>query len=233
MKPIVRVIVLSTIICLLMGYVIGSAVLSSRTVPTLFDSVVMDIVDRDTRLYLTEDELYGMIKSEKDVQRIEEIIRSHSMVRTAECYQTTDRVLHVRVEQRVPLLRVITGSESYFVDRDYRRMPVRESVKDPVLLAEGRIGERMAVNELAKFAEWLQTNDYWRERIARVTVRDVRHVEIVQKDAEPRILLGPIDGYKEKLNRVRTFNTEGLAKMADRPTYKELDVQYNGQVVGR
>lgn len=244
MKPVVRNILLSLVVCLILTYVIGSAVYTSRQVryeqlPTL----VFDIRDRDTRLYLTEQELQTLAdrhlsKAENREQSIrtqslEDVIRAHPMVRTAECFLESDGTMHVRITQRVPLVRIITSAESYIVDTDRRRMPIRESITDPLLVAEGNIGERMATHEIADFAVWLRGEHYWRERVASVRVINPKMVEIIRTDAEPKIILGEWSDYAGKLRRVRTYYEQGIERMSTPPTYRELDLRFSNQVIAR
>ena len=59
-----------------------------------------------------------------------------------------------------------------------------------------------------------------------------KQIVLQQKGDAPRIRLGALDGYRTKLKKVRTF-IEHTPEEMNLPQYKELDVQYDNQVLGR
>ena len=175
----------------------------------------------------------GIPMQQIPLQQMEEAVLSHHMVRTAQCYATSDSTIIVNLTQRIPLLKVTTATDSYYVDTDRERMPLSNKVKTDVIAVTGRVGERMAKDEIAEFVLWLQDNTYWSERIARIDILEGKQLLLYQTDNQPRIMLGRLDEYEDKLHRVRLFQETLPVKLPDAPKYKELDVRYKGQVVGR
>ena len=97
------------------------------------------IEDKAERSYLTEVELTQLLRANDlypvgrtlapaELHRIEKTIAHHPMVRTAECYVTPRNEVRIRLTQRVPLLRVQTAVETYFIDTDRRVMQARPEV---------------------------------------------------------------------------------------------------------
>lgn len=208
------------------------------------------IEDREERLYLTEIELTQLLRA-KDLypvnrvvapttlHQIEKTIAQHPMVRTAQCYITPRGEMRIRITQRVPLLRVQTPIEVYFIDTDRRVMAYRESVRDKVPVVTGNVGVTQASNSLADFALWLQKNDYWRPRIHHLQVQNPQMVYIylhLNTDSETvtfhRVVLGSMRGYEAKLNKLRVFMEDGKEALKDKH-YRELDLRFRGQIVGR
>ena len=206
-------------------------------------SLTITIEDSDERQYVGEEELTKLIRTNSlypvarpivsiSTDAIERVIRSHDMVRTAECYLTTDNGVRIRLTQRVPLVRVVTANESYFVDTDRKIMPVRASVTTPVITATGNIGTRMAQEELSDFVEWLLSERYWRERIASIEVRNPKLVLLHQKSGQACIVLGEWAQAPAKLRKLREWYKKA-PEGVDISVYKEVDIRYNHQVVGR
>ena len=208
------------------------------------------IEDREERLYLTEIELTQLLRA-KDLypvnrvvapttlHQIEKTIAQHPMVRTAQCYITPRGEMKIRITQRIPLLRVQTPIEVYFIDTDRRVMAYRESVRDKVPVVTGHVGVTQASNSLADFALWLQKNDYWRARIHHLHVQNPQMVYIylhLNTDSETvtfhRVVLGSMRGYEAKLNKLRVFLEDGKEALKDKQ-YMEIDLRFKGQVVGR
>lgn len=231
-------------IAVAVGYMVGSAITFSRYhEPHTCQQVHWTIEDWGERKYVTIEELERVLRTnaiypktlQRDdiqTQKIESTLQNHPMIRTAECYVSEEGEVFITLTQRQPILRVITGAESYLVDSDRRRMSVRETIKDHLLLAEGNIGERMATHELAEFALWLQSNPYWRERITTVRVRTPHYMELIQTGGEPRIVVDGLSKVEKQLAKLRKYN-EGMANLNEKPAYHELDIRFEGQVVGR
>lgn len=225
---------------------VAAVVWGYKMTPTSEPCVSLDytIADRDERLYLSEAELNQLLRTENlypvgrpmdliSLHRIEKAIAHHPMVRTAECYLTPRNEVHVRLTQRVPLLRVQMPTDSYFVDTDRRVMPVRAAVQDEVLLVTGNVGVQQASGSLANFAIWLQDNSYWRSRIRRIHVLNPHMLVLHLTDAQvPPVVIGDLRGFEQKLNKLRTFLEDGTEETADKH-YTELDLRFHGQVIGR
>lgn len=137
MKRTVKIIFVLLTVVLTIGYLVGAAFwLGNRHERSLKErQLVIKILDRDERQYVAEDELKALLRkegvfpaAEPSTAAIEQVVRSHSMVRRAECFLTTGGEVRVELTQRIPVVRVITGAESYFIDTDRHRMPDRKSV---------------------------------------------------------------------------------------------------------
>jgi len=240
-----KVIVLATVVVVIMaGMVTGLSVtrhLDDERVCTRLQIIVTDSAERQ---FVEKAELVRLLQSRGlypvgkrlnnlSTDSIEDVVTGHPMVRRAECYPTSQSQIHVVLQQRIPLLKVVAESGNYYIDTDRKPMPVRESVKTPVLIVSGHVGERMAREEVADFAAWLRRNKYWRERIRAMRIADTKHIYLTQQDGEPVILLGELSGYERKLRKLRTFMERGINALPEKPTYKELDIRYKDQVIGR
>ena len=244
MKISVKGIVISVMAVLVIGYIIGAAWWSSHRANTaVCKQMTIVITDYAKRRYVSVDELTDMLRkrdlypvgkvvADIPIEQIERAVVNHPMVRKAQCYVTPTGVVRIRLTQRVPVLRVVTGDASYFVDSDHTRMPVRESVTTPVMVVTGNVGERMACSSLAEMVEWINGNAYWREKVDHVHVVNPKMVYLVQRPDETHLILGEVNGYKQKLAKLRKLYDKGFDQIGWR-TYRELDLRFNGQVVGR
>ena len=207
---------------------------------TQVDVVVEDSVSRP---YVDAMEVEGYLKargccalskamSEVDCHMIEQALLKHEMIRTASCYKTPFGAVRIRVTQRVPVLCVKTAEGNYRVDADRRVMPYRSGMKLDVPVFTGAISKCAATEEYYDFVLWLQDNSYWGERIRDVYVRNPKLVVLSQKDYSAKIVLGKLDGYEDKLARLRSLYKKGFDVLGY-PECRELDLRYAGQVVRR
>ena len=111
-------------------------------------------------------------------------------------------------------------------------MPVRTSIEVDVPLFKGAVGKRAATEEYYDFAQWLVANRYWQSRIKHVQVHNAKHLVLAQHDGQGDIILGDLSGYEKKMNRLHKLYSRGLDQI-EHPHYREYDLRYDGQVVGR
>lgn len=199
------------------------------------DSLQRQFVDTDAlELFLQRNGYFpaGKRMSEVDCHAMEQCLLKHDMVRTASCYKSPFQTVYIRVTQRIPMLSVVSDNGCYYVDTDRRVMPAREKIQVEVLVFKGNVSSRAAVEEYFDFVEWLNDNHYWRALIKEVQVKNPKHLVLNQNGHSAKIILGPLDNYENKLNKLKKLYTKGLDQIGY-PDYREYDLRFDGQVVGR
>ena len=233
--------VVTTVCCV--AVLVGGIWCSRQADMSLCTQVDIVVEDSVSRQYVDAMELEGYLKargcyaqtkamSEVDCHMIELLLLKHEMIRTASCYKTPFGAVRIRVTQRVPVLCVKTAEGNYLVDADRRVMPYRSGMKLDVPVFTGAINKCAATEEYYDFVLWLQDNSYWGERIRDVYVRNPKLVVLSQKDYSAKIVLGKLDGYEDKLARLRSLYKKGFDVLGY-PECRELDLRYAGQVVRR
>lgn len=201
------------------------------------------ITDTAQRQYVSERELSSILRDKKlypvgkpinevATAEIEAEIKAHPMVRKAECYMLSDGKTYIEVTQRRPILRIVNGGESYLIDTERKQMPIRPGMRLKVLTASGNIGIRMAQEELYDLVNDILANDYWRERINGIQVKNPKQVYL-SFGKNQQILLGSVDHHNEKLNRLQTLYEKGFDKLGQDPEGKTFDLRFRKQVIVR
>ena len=199
------------------------------------DSLQRQFVDTDAlELFLQRNGYFpaGKRMSEVDCHAMEQCLLKHDMVRTASCYKSPFQTVYIRVTQRIPMLSVVSDNGCYYVDTDRRVMPAREKIQVEVPVFKGNVSSRAAVEEYFDFVEWLNDNHYWRALIKEVQVKNPKHLVLNQNGHSAKIILGPLDNYENKLNKLKKLYTKGLDQIGY-PDYREYDLRFDSQVVGR
>ena len=233
--------VVTTVCCA--AVLVGGIWCSRQADMSLCTQVDIVVEDSVSRQYVDAMELEGYLKargcyaltkamSEVDCHMIEQTLLKHEMIRTASCYKTPFGAVRIRVTQRVPVLCVKTAEGNYLVDADRRVMPYRSGMRLDVPVFTGAISKCAATEEYYDFVLWLQDNSYWGERIRDVYVRNPKLVVLSQKDYSAKIVLGNLEGYEDKLARLRSLYKKGFDVLGY-PECRELDLRYAGQVVRR
>lgn len=209
-------------------------VVCNRVEVCITDSAERSYVSvRDIERYLVGFELYPLHKSYNDISchKIEKAVLSHDMVETAECYKTPEGKVIITISQRQPLFRVM-GDENFFVDTHRKVMPVRTTTATLVPVVTGRCSKNLATGDMYDFIVWLTGNDFWNAQIEQIVVNQRLEIELIPRIGSGVILLGKLDGYEKKLDKLMTLYTEGFNK-SGWTQYKEIDLRYKGQIVGR
>lgn len=199
------------------------------------DSLQRQFVDADElEMFLKKNGYFpkGKIMSAVNCHAMEQCLLKHDMVRTASCYKSPFQTVYIRVTQRIPMLSVVSDNGCYYVDTDRRVMPAREKIQVEVPVFKGNVSSRAAVEEYFDFVEWLNDNHYWRALIKEVQVKNPKHLVLNQNGHSAKIILGPLDNYENKLNKLKKLYTKGLDQIGY-PDYREYDLRFDGQVVGR
>lgn len=203
----------------------------------------IQLVDSIEQRFVTVEEMHSVLKSKGlypvgeaieavSCHAIERCMEEHDMIRSAECYKLVNGEVRLRLKQRVPMFLVVGTDGSFYVDTDRKVMPVRATIDVEVPVIKGTVSQRAAVEDYYDFAEWLAESDYWKGRIKFVHVQNAKHIVLIQNEMNAKIILGELTGYKKKLNKLEKLYTKGFDRIGY-PEYREYDLRYAGQVVGR
>lgn len=238
-RNIVQACIAITVAVAVAGIGIGS---SRRTADTVCSAITIIIQDSTQRQYVTREELQmqlqqsglwliGQPVSKIYCQQIEQSLLSHPMLRRAQCYELANGEVRIVVSQRRPVV-LIAGDEHYYIDSDRRFMPVRASVNTKVPVVTGRIGRQQAQTEMYDFVRWLSTNKFWHDRINNIRVINPKMIELQDDSHQYTLLLGNLNGAQQRLSDLQKLYEDGFERIGY-PPYKQIDLMYNGQIIGR
>jgi len=189
------------------------------------------ISQKDVAQILEESDLNPLGKTIKfiNTESIEDALHKNPMIKVAECYKTPTGTVTVRIEQRCPKFRVV-GFGSYYIDIDRKPMPVSPNYAAYVPVVSGRVTVSMATGKMFDFITYIVDNPFWNAQIEQVYVRDDLKIELVPRVSDAIIVLGTLDNYQSKLEKLyklyqKGFNVIGWNK------YKVIDLQYKDQIV--
>ena len=177
-----------------------------------------------------------------DLDEIKRIVEKNPFVTSAECYSNNNGMevgkarVCVKVHQLVPVALVYDRHDvSYYVDASGNIIETDSLFARNILVANGEINRNFVVSDLAAFANYIHSDDFWDNQIEQVYVEydknKERVVTLIPRVGEQRIYLGPITDYDKKLKRLRKFYEQGLSVVGWNK-YSVLNLEYDNQVVG-
>ena len=165
-----------------------------------------------------------------DIRTIEASIRNNPYIDSVACHYTSTNLLCIRVLPRKPVLHVISDNgEKYYMDINGNDMPTDVFLQD-LCLATGNISKDYAKEHLVQIADYINTHAPWNKEIQQISVRNPKHIEIIQSTGSHTVVLGEPTDIQGKLNRLQKFYEEGLNKVGWNK-YSIINLNYANQIV--
>lgn len=162
-------------------------------------------------------------------ESIEEVLRKNPLIKGVECYKTPSGIVEIIIHQRCPKFRVV-GFGSYYIDTDRKPMPVTGNYAAYVPVVSGRVTVSMVTGPMFDFVSYIEENPFWNAQIEQIYIGEDRKIELVPRVGEAIIVLGTLDRYKAKLEKLHKLYVNGFNVMGWNK-YKTIDLQYKDQVV--
>lgn len=241
MRPVWKYILITFFTVLVFGYLVFSLWhFSGRNQERVCGKLEIVLDESAGTKLITENEIAQILeqnglnpigKTIKNIrtESIEELLRKNPMIKVAECYKTPSGIVNIKVLQRIPKFRVV-GFGSYYIDEDRKPMPVSSNYAAYVPVVSGRVTVSMATGQLFDFITFLEENPFWNAQIEQIYVRDDMKIELVPRVGDAIILLGKLDNYQKKLEKLHKLYVNGF-KIIGWNKYKIIDLEYKNQVV--
>ncbi|MCF0207593.1 MAG: hypothetical protein HUK15_09215 [Bacteroidales bacterium] len=185
-----------------------------------------------------------------DFAEIERIISENIYVDEVQAYSDFSGNIFLNIKQRSPMLRVMTkDSVSFYIDSDKKVMPLCDyySAALPVLsgnlLSEcfyssdsvdnyfvNRDDKSPKIDDICTFVDYLQKDELWRNQIVQIYVNASNEFELVPMVGNHIILLGKLNDYEEKMNKLKAMYDKGF-KITDWNAYSLINLKYKNQVI--
>lgn len=238
---------------LVVGLVLFTAI--NRKKNTFADAVQVEVVplpggdklisERDVRqalLVTFGNTLEGTELARLEVERMERALEADPFVLNAETYIDQKNLLHVRVTQREPVLRVLDNNGgNYYLDKHGKKMPPSKNFAARVLVATGNIApyntefqkkKRTTLKDLFALTQTLLADEFLASFIQQIHVNNAGEFVLVPLVGDQKIVLGSVRKLEDKLQRLKIFYREGMPYTGWR-VYETINLKYNGQVVCR
>lgn len=164
---------------------------------------------------------------EVNLAKLEEQIVKMPLVASVECYIDREYVICVEVTEVVPVMHVLGGNHDYCVDANAHQLITPTKLRKGVALVDGRnVSLQFATGELFNLICYIQQNG-WSSEFTRFRVEAGNKVTMKSDKYGYDVCLGVPDGYVRKFDKLVRFRQFE----ADHAKYKEINLDYYGQVV--
>ena len=173
----------------------------------------------------------GKLIKDIDTDGVERILlKANPIIGNAECYYSPDGVVHIKVTQRNPIMRIMSNSDNYYIDKEARIIPVSSDFTVFLPIATGYIDTAFAKTALHDFALFLTKNEFWSSQIEQIDVLENKDVILIPRVGDHQILLGKLTDFEPKLNRLMEFYQKGLSETGWNK-YDKINLKFGKQII--
>jgi len=203
--------------------------------------ISVEIKDLDVVDFVGEDEVIQTLKdyrvriSNEPIDSInkayvKERVIDIPQVRNAEVFFTPDGLFHIKIWQRIPVMRVVKSNMSYYVDEEGGILPISARYSARVPVFTGNIEMGMIQEGLFELASFLNADPFWNAQIDQIQVWSSRNIELVPRIGEHRIFLGQLEDLEWKFRKLKALYEKAMPVVGWN-CYESIDLRFGDQVV--
>lgn len=184
-------------------------------------------------------ELIGKYMDQINADLIEKEVEKHQVIFNAEVYKVIAKdsssykgILGVRIKHREPVVRIMSLSGRYYLDKNGMVFPVSVDYTANVLVVTGFFEEKYAKEALLPFVLFLENDDFWEAQVEQVHVEKDGNVILTPLVGDHLIELGKIDDYEVKLRNMKAFYEQVMTRNNWRK-YQMVSLKYKNQVIAK
>jgi len=232
--------------------------LTSSTNSRPCGGIVIDINDSSDYHFVTKKQLLNLAygnagrifgKPVKDisVSEIERRINVLRELKKAEVYMSIDGIVHVYVEQRNPVMRVMPGDGGdYFVDEDGVVVRRRNLYNPRLHIVEGNVNISSAMlngvsvldtsikhsilKDIYYLVNYINNDKFWSAQIDQIYVDGNDEIDLIPRAGNQLVHLGTTDNYKGKLRNLEAFYDKVLPEVGWNK-YSLINLEFKDQIV--
>lgn len=193
------------------------------------NSLFMDYEMVNKLLIQNGKELVNEPKTVIDLHKLESNVLSHPMVEDASVFLTIDGLLKTKIKQRTPIARVISGTKSYYIDKQAKIMPLSKNYSARVILISGDVEENDS-DKIYMLVSKILEDEFLKKQI--IGVRKMKNDEYILRTrvGNQKIELGSLIGLNLKLKNLNSFFSKTMADQSI-DNYTSINLKYSNQVV--
>lgn len=237
-------------ILVLILFVIGTLAFTSHESKDVVCKSIDIEFEEDELIKVDRDELIRIVKSvDKEIfskklvqinaEEIEKAVEKHQAILKAEVYTVITRdsssfkgVITVDVKHREPVVRIMSETGSYYLDKFGEKIPISSNYTANVLVTTGFINEKDAKTKLLPFVLFVENNKFWQAQIEQIHIEKDGTLLLTPLVGNHIIEFGDINNYEQKLQKMKAFYDQVLANN-NWNKYKTVSLKYNNQVIAK
>ena len=254
MKKILQILLLIPVLYILILPFFLSASASSRPC----SRVSINIIDSSDYHFVTKSQLLKIVYRNggkiiggplKEIRAtdIENSLHGLRELKTAEVYTSVNGTLHLYIDQRNPVMRVIPDEGGdYFIDEDgfvFRKrnlynprlhivggnINITGAMLDSVSILDTSI-KNTILKDLYHFVSYINSSGFWSAQIDQIYVDRKNEIDLIPRVGNHKIHLGTFEDFRDKLRNLNAFYEKVLPELGWNK-YSVINLEFRDQIV--
>lgn len=173
----------------------------------------------------------GQRINDVNVNSIEQVLRSKSHIDDVEVWITDDCILHIRLWQRMPSIKLAPiGRDSCYVDKNGLQFPLCEDFAVNVPEISGYIPDNPeAIADLLEFVR-ISQEEGWIDKYSAIMMDGNGDISFRLEGMEEQLfIIGSVSDLSDKLSRISSF----IDKVSEKNSYSTVSAKYSNQIICR
>lgn len=179
------------------------------------------------------------------LDRIEEMLDTQSAVRKCQAFITDDRILHVRLIQRVPVVRFRNGQEWYYADDKGNVFPLPSGYPAQLPIIDGNVplaipagykGQLMNENErrwmlgVIDMVQCMSKSKVWTGNISQIHVDTKGDLIMIPRQGQETFIFGSPFEAEAKLKKMGDYY-KYIVPEKGKEFYRTINLKYDNQII--
>ena len=161
---------------------------------------------------------------------IERALSKSSFLESAQCIKGQNGVFQIRVKQLIPVLRVFDGDDSYYVNREGKKIPASTNFFTDVPIVEGHFSKGFGAEKLLPMVDYVAADSTLASIVTMYKYRDPQNIYIVPCFNGYIVNMGSVDNYQTKFKKLLLFYRKVMPEKGWN-TYDTISVKWDHQIV--
>ncbi len=166
---------------------------------------------------------------EINVSEMEKELNQYPFIKNAQVYITNNGHLFTDIIQEVPVVRVASNKESFYITHEGNKIPLSNHFSAKVFLLDGNI-KKDEYTKISELANALNEDKLLKTLVAGIHKDKHNSFILLTADGEYSIEIGEIAHLKEKIENFNIFYNQYLSKNSESP-YRKINLNYINQII--
>ncbi len=193
------------------------------------------------------DKEYGRYNGEPldslDLKKLENILEEKSSILNCEAFITSNGRLNIRIEERAPVIKLVTNAGSFFIDETGYLFPAKENYDKRLteIIGHFRIDpnwkgvltspkQKYWLENLLLMIQYMNKDKTWSNAFKSIEADKKGNLVLKPNIGKESFLFGPPDNYEIKFAKIRDYYRY-IVKLKGEGHYTSVSVKNSGQIV--
>lgn len=165
-----------------------------------------------------------------NVEEIEKVLLQSQYIETAECMFVNGGTLKIKVSQIVPVMRVFDGDQSYYVNKQGKRMTAVANCYTDVPIVKGHFTNNFTPMRMLPLVQYVESVPELKALVTMYCINDTNNIIIVPSVEGHVINIGNCSDYESKFKKLKLFYNK-VMPVKGWMYYDTISVKWDYQVV--